>query len=444
MLLIVCGVLAPATIGDGQGLSPSDARQSRADKLPANGPGALTKHDTVTRAKSFSVPEASNAYGLDLVHALTAREPWPANLVFSPYSISSAMILVAEGAAGPTAVQFGAAFHFGADLKNAGRAFSTLNARLVTPASGHPGNPAAAGRDADHPTLVLANGLWIQRDLKLLPAYLDEVQSHHGAVIQEADFLHDPQQAAQRINQWIGLQTSGRITHLIDQTTANNDTRIVLVNALYFMGKWRHQFSRSATRPADFKGTRRPQHRVQMMRTTASVKHVHRPEDKAAHHEGYQAIELPYLRSPLSMVIVLPDRNDGLPDLVKKLDLKTLTDPFGDPKKTRVDVRLPKFSVTSKVDLTPVLKEQVPGAFSRQAADFSNMTGQKDLRLSAVIHQTFLRVDETGSEAAATTGAVVVPRSEPETTFVADHPFLFTIRDDETKTVLFVGTITSP
>jgi serpin B len=181
-----------------------------------------------------------------------------------------------------------------------------------------------------------------------------------------------------------------------------------------------------------------------MMKTTGTFKLARRPKDELARGEGYQAIELPYAGSSVSMVILLPDRDDGLPDLVKELDLKVLTHPLDEAKPSLVDLRLPQFSVTSKLDLTGILRSQVPSAFSRDDADFSGMTGAKDLRLSAVVHQTFLRVDEAGSEAAAATAAVILPRSLPEAEFIVNHPFLFLIRDNATGTILFLGTFTTP
>jgi len=260
-----------------------------------------------------------------------------------------------------------------------------------------PAAEAVGKTPLEAPALVLANALWIQKGFKLLDSYLLEVKSHHGASIRDVDFVQQADQAAEIINAWIALQTNGRITNIVDKSLANSETRLVLTNALYFKGRWKKPFPPSTAPPVRFKGTSNPQAQVQMMRTTGTF--------KLARKAGYQAIELPYARSTLSMVVLLPDHDDGLPDLVKELDLKILADPLEGAAPVLVDLRLPKFSVTSKIDLTGILRSQIPSAFSREDADFSGMTGGKDLRLSAVVHQTFLRVDEAGSEAAAATAA---------------------------------------
>ncbi len=508
--------------------------------------------------------EGINSFGMRLLREVGLRGDRLSNQILSPYSISSAMVLVAEGAHGQTAHEIAATFHFGSDLRRVGRGFSDLNARLMIPASEATGNPAkseSAGPSATAdkpgrpqeapvprfvlgieyhpnpaggilttriepgglaeragihagdliyeidgerinseedlnrhlnlahrvvqvalmrpaheqptvvnvetepvaqqavtlpaaeavgktnlaaPALVLANALWIQKGFKLLDSYLLEVKSHHGASIRDVDFVQQADQAAEIINAWIALQTNGRITNIVDKSLASSDTRLILTNALYFKGRWKKPFPPSTAPPVKFKGTSNAQAQVQMMRTTGTFKLARRQSDKPARREGYQAIELPYARSTLSMVVLLPDRDDGLPDLVKELDLKVLADPLEGAEPVLVDLSLPKFSVTSKIDLTGILRSQIPSAFSREDADFSGMTGGKDLRLSAVVHQSFLRVDEAGSEAAAATAAGIVPRSPPEAEFIADHPFLFMIRDNASGTVLFLGIFTSP
>ena len=294
------------------------------------------------------------------------------------------------------------------------------------------------------PSLVLANALWIQKDFKLLDSYRLEVQSDRGVSIQNVDFLHHSDQAAEIINDWIALRTSGRITDIVDKSLANSDTRLILTNALYFKGRWKKPFPSSNTSPVKFKGTSNPQAQVWMMRTTGTFNFARKRATSQPGERAIRAIELPYVRSTFSMVILLPDRDDGLPDLLKELDLKVLTDPLEEAEPVLVDLSLPRFSITSKIDLTGILRSQIPSAFSRDDADFSGMTGGKDLRLSAVVHQTFLRVDEAGSEAAAATAAGIVPRCPPEAEFIADHPFLFMIRDNATGTVLFLGVFTSP
>jgi serpin B len=430
-----------------------------------SGQPATNQSERGVKPDEFSVADACNAYGFDLFVGLSGQETGSGNLLFSPYSISSAMVLVAEGSRGVTADQLAATFHFGPNVQAAGRAYSDLNARLfafpnrptVPPAqpppasspaidsqsslgqTGSPAQSAGVKMPPEPPVLVLTNGLWIQHGITLNESYLQEVQRHHGASVEDVDFLHQPVQATEIINHWIDERTGGRITHLIDNSMANPATQLVLVNALYFKGRWKKPFLRSQTWPAPFKGTSDPKAMVPMMKTSGPF--------KLAHRAGYRVIELPYATSTVSMAVFLPDRIDGLTDLVKKLDLKMLESPLlGVTEPTRVELHLPRFSIARKIDLTTILKYQIPSAFSRESADFSGMTGGRDVRLSSVLHQTFLEVNEVGSEAASATSVGIIPRGleDIDTKFVADHPFLFLIRDNATGAVLFLGTLTTP
>ena len=157
---------------------------------------------------------------------------------------------------------------------------------------------------------------------------------------------------------------------MVDESVANFETRVVSANCVTSREDGRSRFHRRVRRPAKFKGPGDSQAPVHMMRTTATFKLAHRLEDKLAHRSGYHAIELPYVGSALSMIILLPDRDDGLAELIMALDATTLANPLAEGKPNRVDLRLPKFSVTSKVDLTGILSAQVPVAFSQDGADF--------------------------------------------------------------------------
>ena len=518
-----------------------------------------------TNPGGVTAASASNAYGLDLLRQLMPQNGSRGNQFISPYSISSAMVLVAQGSGGKTAAQIATTFHFGSDLEGLSRSYSQLNARLVassrnalpnpgeprnTPKAGtanEPGesrkaaiprlklgieyqaNPTGgvavtgvepeslglrvgiqpgdlifaidnqnqginsdedftrtfnrggdvipidivkpnqqqivvmivgagaqllkvieAGVPADTKTtqrdsvaLVLTNAFWVQKGVKLLDSYLRRIEAYHGSSLQEVDFIGQPDQVLAMINDRIATQTNGRIAHLVDQSVANAETRLLLTNVLYFKGRWRNKFDPSMTKPAPFRGTTNPQAQVALMRTTGPFKLVH--------GKDYNAIELPYVtddnpkKDAISMVVLLPEKEDGLPALEQALDARALADPLqGRQEMVVVDLRLPKFSISDKVDLTKMLSAQMPLAFSREEADFSGMTGQKDLRLSGVVHQTFLNVDEYGSEAAAATAVGIVPRCAPDAEFVADHPFLFLIRDNLTGTVLFLGRFTTP
>jgi serpin B len=161
--------------------------------------------------------------------------------------------------------------------------------------------------------------------------------------------------------------------------------------------------------------------------------------------EGFQALELPYQGGKLSMVVLLPSKAGGLAALEKTLDSKKLAKCLEQLRKEEVEVAFPRFKITFEIELTPALQALgMEDAFSPAAADFSGMTGKRDLFLSNVVHKAFVEVNEEGTEAAAATGAVMtLTAMRPPRVFRADRPFLFFIRDCAKGTILFMGFLTS-
>jgi serpin B len=211
---------------------------------------------------------------------------------------------------------------------------------------------------------------------------------------------------------------------------------LVLVNAVHFKGTWWAQFDPDRTRKADFHVPGRPAPVVDMMNLTAEFGY--------GRTDLLQAVSLPYDGERLDMVVLLPTARDGLANLEAALTVGNLDDCLGRLRKQKVYVSLPRFSMRSRFVLSDTLAEMgMPAAFSGATADFSGMNGRRyDLFISLVVHEAFIEVDEEGTEAAAATG-VVGTRSSAQL-FVADHPFIFLIRDRETGSVLFLGRVVDP
>jgi len=161
-----------------------------------------------------------------------------------------------------------------------------------------------------------------------------------------------------------------------------------------------------------------------------------------------QAVELPYKGNALAMVIFLPRATDGLAQLESSLTSAKLDGWISKLSSRRVDVRMPKFKLTAECELTRALSELgMPVAFKQGAADFSGITGTRELAISAVVHKAYIEVEEKGTEAAAATGAVFSRArvvAEPPAIFRADRPFFFLIRDTETGAILFMGRLVRP
>ena len=375
------------------------------------------------------IAESNNAFAIDLYRQLSAQD---GNLFFSPASISTALAMAWAGAEGETQRQMAGVLH----LQKAKapipedqlhEAFGTLSASLNSQSKNY--------------QLSMANRLWGQKTYPFHPQYLETTRDSYGAELASIDFRQS-EAARQTINDWIAEQTSGRIENLIPPGVLNAMTRLVLTNAIYFKGAWAEDFSKQATKDAAFHLTGGRDVMVPMM---------HQAEDfRYGESEDVQLLELPYGGYELSMVVVLPKRNDGLPALEKALTAENARAWLSSMRRREVQVYLPRFKMTSQFKLAETLQSlgmMLP--FSEQA-DFSGMSTAEDLMISEVIHKAFVDVNEEGTEAAAATAVVIAPASapvgEPErpVVFRADHPFVFMIRDNRTGAILFLGRVTDP
>jgi serpin B len=377
------------------------------------------------------VVKDSNTFALDLYGQLALQD---GNLFFSPYSISNALAMTYAGARGETAKQIATTLHFTLEQKRLHPAFGSL--RKVTQGAGQERKVQPKYQ------LLTANRLWGQKDYGFLPDFLKSTENHYGAGLKEVDFENASEAARKVINAWVEEQTKDKIKELIKPDILTEDTRLVLTNAIYFKAAWRHPFSPKQTTDGDF--------------TVADGKKVKAKLMRGPHRtnyfkgEGFEALELPYEAHDLSMVVLLPDKADGLPAFEKRLTAANLTQWLGKlsdyASDHQVDVTLPKFKLTSEFMLKDVLSKMgMPIAFDRKKADFSGMATRERLFIKHVVHKTFVDVNEAGTEAAASTAVVVdrVSAARPAM-FRADHPFVYLIRDNRTGSILFLGRVVSP
>lgn len=242
------------------------------------------------------------------------------------------------------------------------------------------------------------------------------------------------------INDWVGRKTAGKIPELIPRGLLAPETRLVLVNAIYFKGRWARAFDRQATTPALFTEAGAPPSQVAFMRQTADFGYAETAE--------WQLLELPYVGGDTELVVLLPKDAAGLPELEARLDETTLARYLAQARNQMVEVWLPRFKLTAQFSLARTLAAMgMTDAFSPRA-DFSGLDGGRDLYLSAVVHKAYVEVNEEGTEAAAATGVMVrhamVMRPRPTPVFRADHPFLFLIRDRHSGSLLFLGRLAAP
>ena len=385
------------------------------------------------------VAQGNNGFAVELYRQLRTGE---GNLFFSPYSISTALALAYAGARGRTQEQMAEVLCLptSADgLRKRGTSGEPMTPEQFAQAFGRIIQDLNARGGQGKYELRVANALWGQKDYEFLKPFIRLGEKQYGGKLQSVDFTGATEKARRTINSWVEKQTNDKIKDLIGPGTLDAMTRLVLTNAVYFKGNWASQFEEDQTRDEPFTLLTGARVQVPMMNQKAEFGYTE--TDKL------QVLEMPYVGEELSMAILLPKKMDGLGQLEEDLSAEALTRWLAGTRKRDVIVTIPKFKMTHKLSLESVLRAMgMTDAFS-QAADFSGMTGRRDLFLSAVIHQAYVDVNEEGTEAAAATGGVMTLTSmmpDRVPVFRADHPFLFLIRDKTSGSILFFGRVTNP
>jgi serpin B len=374
----------------------------------------------------------SNDFALAMYERLRER---PENLFFSPFSLRTALCMTGAGARGETAAQMRAALAISSSDDELHAAFAEILERL---------NQAAGGQYE----MAVANALWCQEGAPLALEYLDRIERQYGGRANLADFRYAADAAREAINRWVEEKTRQKIRDLIPAGGLHADTGLVLVNALYFKGRWREPFFEAATRDEPFFLEGGGAVEAPLMHRVGDVRHVQA--------EGYQAVDVDYRGGDVAMLVLLPDRRDGLRDLEKALSPRMLHDHTSQMRSREVELFLPRFSITwGTVNLRDqLIALGMPLAFDPSRADLSGINGftppsEKALFVSSVLHKAFVEVNERGTEAAAATGMEVefgaaLGEPPPPPVFRADHPFLFAIHERQSSAILFLGRITDP
>ncbi|XP_078054821.1 leukocyte elastase inhibitor-like isoform X2 [Mustelus asterias] len=366
-------------------------------------------------------------FAIDLFKQLN-KEDRNGNIFVSPLSISAALAMVYLGAKGNTATQMAKVLAFD-KVQDIHSEFQKLQATINQPTANY--------------LLKLANRLYGAKTYSFLPDFLGSTLKYYQAELAAVDF--GKEEARQLINSWTEGQTEGKIKNLLAEGTVDSLTKLVLVNAIYFKGNWERKFQEGSTYDGEFLISQNEIRPVKMMRQKAkfNMTYIHEVKTKV--------LELPYVQNELSMIILLPDMDEnanGLENLQNQLTFDSLMDWTNPDKMENVEVKvvLPKFKLEEKYNLESTLTLMgMEDAFSSSQANFSGMTKNNDLYLSKVVHKTFVEVNEEGTEAAGATAAIIMLRCAMITPdFVADHPFLFFIRHNKTRNILFFGRLSSP
>ena len=280
-----------------------------------------------------TVVEGNNEFAFDLYHRLSQKE---GNIVFSPYSISTALAMTYAGARGNTAQELAKTLHFSLDNERLHPAFGELIRQIE-------GTDKKPNYD-----LAVANSLWGARGLSLEPRFLRFTQSDYRAGFETVDFVNDAEGARRRINGWVEDKTNQKIQDLLAKGVVDQTTRLALVNAIYFKGDWLEQFGKEQTFLDKFKIPGKPAVKVPMMHGCMTVNY--------ANTEDFGVVEILYKGKDVSMVVMLPRRQDSLSEMEKKLSAKSLAQSLSAARPERPELALPKFNITREFNLVEDLR----------------------------------------------------------------------------------------
>jgi serpin B len=407
LLLVACG----------SDQSGSEVRLVRADVGRIESPDA-------TEEEVAQLVRGNNAFAFEMYRTGGGD----GNLIFSPYSISLAFSMAYAGAQGETEGQMAETLNYQPqDAQHP--AFNALE-QLMS-GLGEKGAGAAVPF-----RLNVANSAWGQQGYSFEDAYLGTLASHYGAGLRTLDF-GQPQEAAGEINAWIEDQTEDRIKNLVSSDAISPATRLVLGNAIYFKASWLSRFEPSNTEDGPFTLADGSRVTVPLMQQTAYFPYME--------GDGYQAVRLPYKGEAADMLIILPQ--EGRFEQVEgRLGAGFLDEVRRGLREEYVRLTMPRFDFETDLDLPKLLKAMgMTAPFDSGIADFSGITGKKELYISEALHRADITVDEKGTEAAAATVLGMALSAAPEPTeMTADRPFIFAIAERETGAILFLGRVTDP
>ena len=370
------------------------------------------------------VIDSANRFAFDLFKPALAAANGTENIMISPFSITSALSMTLNGATGKT---------FEAMRKTLGLEQKTLeqinNTYLKLMTEMVPVDKLVV--------VEIANSVWVEKRLIVKQPFITELQKSYKAEARDIDVTNPD--AVNIVNGWIAEKTHDKITDMLDKL--DPDLAMLLINAVYFNGKWRYRFDKAETREEPFYSTPSVSKTVPMMHQTENL--------KAVKSNNLTIAEIPYGQGNYTMVVVLPDENVTTSDVANALTPSMWQEWMGllAENTHKVDLSIPRFKYMYKRLLNDDLIGLGMGIAFSDFANFDNISDQ-GLKISRVLHQTFIDTNEEGTEAAAATVVEIVLTSASPTPLVVkiilDHPFLYFIRETSTGAVLFIGRVSDP
>lgn len=382
--------------------------------------------------ESFLLQSASsdiNSFGINVYKHLAKDNN--DNIFFSPYSISNAMSMAFAGSSGKTKEEM---------LSALSLIHNVINQYKIPDEAHHYPHSVLRKQLSTIEGLSIANKLFIQKDYDLMDKFVSKITKYYDGALEEIDF-GDSKKSSELINSWVSNKTQNKIKQIVSEEMVH-ESILAIINAIHFKGKWKHVFHKENTFSDRFFKEENSEIIASMMEKEGNFNFYQ--------DEKIQAIELPYTNGT-SMVIFLPQEINGLEEFEKNLNLLEMKTYLSKMRKKKVIVNIPKFEISSSYNNMKSYLEKmgIESAFNN-SADFSEINGEKNLLISKVIHKANIEVDENGSEASAATVVIMVNKClnmELKFTpilFLANHPFLFLIKDNSTDSILFMGRCLNP
>ena len=375
---------------------------------------------TLTK-KSAEIIEADLAFGFELFREV-CRESEQENIMISPMSVSYALGMTYNGASSTTLEAFNEVLHFGGlSNQEVNESYKDLMHQLLNL--------------SEEVEFALANSIWYKEGYPVLEEFIKTNEDYFLAAVKEADFS-DPL-TVDLINAWIEEQTNDKIKDMLDQIPV--DAIMYLINAIYFNADWKYEFPKENTYQGDFKLENGSKSGADYMVVEGDFLYTG--------NNDFAAVELPYSDSSFSMLVMLPGQESSISSLIESLDVASWDSWFENSQRLRIRVVLPKFKYEFKDLLNDPLKTLGLGMAFSDNADFSRIVSAGGIHISRVIHQTFIDVQEEGTEAASATIVEIKELSSQgggSITFHADHPFLYVIKENSTGAIVFIGKVGRP
>jgi len=376
------------------------------------------RSDELVKSIDSNLIDANTRFAFDILQELVSEDRGQ-NVFISPLSILLALAMTYNGASGDTKVAMAETLQFSEfELEELNRGFRDLTTGMM---------------NADETVQIsIANSIWYRLGYDVKEDFVQRNKTYYNSEVRKLNFANP--QAKDTINTWIDQATNGKIEKMIDRISPN--VMMYLINAIYFKGDWTHQFSESATRDGEFTLETGGKKRVPMMHLEEEFRH--------ARGDNLGFLRLPYGREKLAMYILLPDEGEDLDEIIRRLDEDSWNKLRSKLEEKEVTLTMPKYRIEYGVkSLNDVLTRM--GMGSAFAGGFSGINPK--LFISRVMHKAVIEVNEQGSEAAAVTVVEMTKGESPKpkpVEFIVNRPFFFTISDDRTGSILFMGKVIEP